>query len=320
MDKKPFSVLVAVVVNQQRWRYLHILQHLTLCFACLYHHVATAAVDSTATTSHTLISHHDLMAIHDGMALIDHVGIRDHAITDSLALLAIHDGIAAEEKAPPVARTPKNTDPLERSNRRVHNLNERFDRAILKPVAKAYRFMVPKFLRRAIANVFRNIAEAPGMANKLAQGKPRAVARGALRFLINSTLGAGGLFDLASRMRLKYEYEDFGQTLAVWGVGSGPYIVLPFFGPNTVRGGVGRVVEIIISPFSVFSGLLAFNLIEQVSVQGLAVISQRVALLSVEFVVTGDKYEFYRNAYLQRRDYLIHDGVPTSDAFLDDDF
>ena len=320
MSKKPFSALAGVSVRQQRWRYLHAFQCLALCFAGSHYHVATASVNHATAISRTIIGHYDIMASYDDVASIDHTSVMGYAIIDLPVLMAIHDGITAKERTTPVAGMSKNVDSFENLNRKVHGFNNRFDKAIFKPAAKAYRFVIPKFFRRGVTNFFRNAAEIPSTANKLAQGKPRAVARGALRFLINSTLGVGGLFDVASRMRLKYEYEDFGQTLAVWGMGSRQYIVLPFVGPSTVRSGIGRIVEIIISPFSIFSGFLAFNLIEQISVRGVELIGQRVALLSVEFVVTGDEYEFYRNAYLQRRDYLIHDGFPATDVFLDDDF
>ncbi len=206
-------------------------------------------------------------------------------------------------------------DPWEASNRRIHAFNSRLDKAILKPLARAYRVLLPGPLKQGVGNFFRNISEIPSTVNKIFQGRPRKAAVGALRFLINSTMGVFGILDVASRMGLRREYEDFDQTLSIWGVPPGPYVVLPFFGPSTVRGAIGRVVDILMNPFS----LLAIEQTERLVLFGANFLNDRAELLSIEFVVTGDEYEFYRNAYLQRRDYLINDGA-VEDPFLEDEF
>lgn len=214
-----------------------------------------------------------------------------------------------------VQAKPTNSDPWEATNRKVHAFNNSLDKAVLKPIARGYRFIMPSLIREGVGNFFRNISEIPGVLNKVMQGRPKKTASGLLRLLVNSTIGVFGIFDLASRMGLKYEYEDFGQTLAVWGMPSGPYTVLPVFGPSTVRTAIGRLVNFFMNPLSIFP----IDDTQVLLLRGVQLVDQRASLLSLEFVVTGDEYEFYRNAYLQRRDYLIHDGL-IEDPFLSDEF
>lgn len=209
----------------------------------------------------------------------------------------------------------KNLDPLEGMNRKVHNVNVALDLVLLRPAAKIARAVTPKPVREGVGNVFRNIGEIPSGANKLLQGKPRAFMRGALRFLVNSTMGVFGIFDVASRIGLQREYEDFGQTLAVWGVPPGPYIVLPFFGPSTIRDGFGRAADIAFNPLT-FTSLDGR---QQIILRGTEIVNQRISLLSFEFAISGNEYEFFRNSYLQRREHLIEDGE-AEDSFLDDEF
>lgn len=214
-----------------------------------------------------------------------------------------------------VTETPKNPDPWEGANRKIHSVNAALDAVFMKPAARVARATTPGFVREGVGNFFRNLGEVPSGANKLLQGRPRAFARGALRFLINSTMGVFGIFDVASRMGLKREHEDFGQTLALWGAPPGPYVVLPFFGPSTVRDSFGRVTDIVFSPL----GFLSLDPRHQFAIRATDFINQRADLLPFESVVLGDEYEFYRSAYLQRRSYLIEDGE-AEDSFLDDEF
>ncbi|MEK7787875.1 MAG: VacJ family lipoprotein, partial [Chloroflexota bacterium] len=123
-------------------------------------------------------------------------------------------------------------DPLEGFNRAMYTFNDKFDRYLLKPVAKGYRAITPKPVSKSISNFFRNLHDPGIMLNNLLQGKPGQAASDLGRFLVNSTVGIAGLFDVATKWGLQKHNEDFGQTLAVWGVGDGPYLVLPFFGPS----------------------------------------------------------------------------------------
>ncbi len=205
-------------------------------------------------------------------------------------------------------------DPFEGVNRGFQSFNDTTDRFLLKPIAIGYSAVLPNPVERGVANVFSNAADPWVAINQLLQGKPGLSVRDTGRFLLNSTLGVGGLFDVAGRMGLEKHDEDFGQTLAVWGVGQGPYLVVPFWGPSNPRDGIGDIV-----------GSFAYvpRYIDHVPTRNIAlaldVISQRADLLDAERLISGDRYLFIRDAYLQRRDYLINDAV-VEDSFLDDEF
>lgn len=204
-----------------------------------------------------------------------------------------------------------NVDPLEGVNRAVFSFNDGLDRVILKPVAKGYRFITPNFIERGVSNFFSNLSEVGSLVNATLQGKPVQGAKHTGRFLVNSTLGIGGLFDVAKHMNLeKMDREDFGQTLAVWGVDSGPYLVLPFLGSSTVRGGVSIPVNIALDPLTYYPEHAETRL----GLNVLKIIDLRASLLKAEEFISGDRYLFIRDAYLQRREYLINDGE------IEDDF
>jgi phospholipid-binding lipoprotein MlaA len=144
----------------------------------------------------------------------------------------------AEEEAQDNAR-----DPLEGFNRAMYTFNDKFDRYLLKPVAKGYRAIMPKPVSRGISNFFSNLHDPGIMLNNLLQGKPKQAGSDLGRFLVNTTLGIAGLFDVATKMGMEKHNEDFGQTLGKWGVGEGPYLVLPFLGPSNVRDGAALPVD-----------------------------------------------------------------------------
>lgn len=195
-------------------------------------------------------------------------------------------------------------DPWEDFNRRVHDFNMFADRVALRPVTQGYHFVTPRPARRGIRNVFDNVLEIPSAINGLLQGKPGSAARDTGRFLVNSTLGLGGLFDVATPMGLETEgREDFGQTLAVWGFDRGPYLVLPFWGPSTVRDTMGLPVDWVSDPTFHVQHPRTRN-----SVFGMYVLNRRSQLMELEEHLTGDHYSFMRDAYLQHREFLIHDG------------
>ena len=134
-------------------------------------------------------------------------------------------------------------DPLEGFNRAMYTFNDRLDKYALKPLAKGYRAITPTGVRKSVSNFFSNLHEPMVMLNNLLQGKPGQATSDLIRFVVNSTVGIVGLFDVSSKVGLPKHDEDFGQTLAVWGVGDGPYLVLPFFGPSNLRDGPSLVVD-----------------------------------------------------------------------------
>ncbi len=201
-------------------------------------------------------------------------------------------------------------DPFERVNRAVFSFNEVADDYVIKPAAEAYKFVLPEFVRTGVTNFFSNINDVLIAANNLLQGKPSNAASDIGRFLVNSTIGILGFFDVATDMGLDKNREDFGQTLAVWGVGDGPYVVLPFFGPSNVRDTVGLVVDIE-TDFMINTNKL--NSDEKVAVNGLRIINRRADLLDAGQLLEDaafDKYSFLRDGYMQRRRSQIYDGEP----------
>jgi len=198
-------------------------------------------------------------------------------------------------------------DPLEPVNRVVYKLNDLGDTYIMRPVAQGYEAVVPRFLRTGINNFFRNLDEPRNLVNNLLQGKPRAALNDAARIGLNTTLGLGGLLDPATDAGLRRNNEDFGQTLAVWRVPAGPYLVLPLLGPRTVRHGVGTAADWAYHPQR-----LAFEASLQDKLNVLWFVHTRSTLLTVDEQVNRafDEYAFVRDAYLQNREFQIYDGEP----------
>jgi phospholipid-binding lipoprotein MlaA len=207
-------------------------------------------------------------------------------------------------------------DPLEPFNRAMFNFNDKLDRYFLKPVAKGYRAVVPSPARTGISNFFSNLHEPGVMVNDVLQGKFKHAASDLGRFLVNTTIGIYGLFDVATHFGLEQHNEDFGQTLGKWGVGSGPYLVLPFFGSSDFRDAPSLYVDYELYPPS--------HMEEQSTASklyGVEIISTRAQLLEagdiLEQAAGQDPYIFVREAYRQRRRNLIQDGVQTEPAPLD---
>ena len=206
-----------------------------------------------------------------------------------------------------------NVDPWQPLNRKVHGFNNFADRILLKPIAKGYSVVVPKPLQRGFRNLFRNLGEPATSINQVLQGKPGRGASDFGRFLINSTVGLGGLFDPAAGLGLERHQEDFGQTFARWGIARGPYLVVPLRGPASVRAAGGMVLDTFLNPLRFVNDVPVRN-----SLVALSTIDVRAELLSTESLLSGDEYLFIRDAYLQRRDFLISDGAIEEDPFLDD--
>jgi phospholipid-binding lipoprotein MlaA len=228
-----------------------------------------------------------------------------------MVLLAL-GGCAANPRQDAAVDAPleeKSRDPWEGFNRKVFAFNDTLDRYLLKPVARGYRWVTPKPLETGVNNFFDNVAEVPSLLNNALQWKWGKVGNNTGRLLLNTTVGVGGLFDVARHAGLeKLERESFGQTLSHWGVAEGPYVVLPFLGPSTVTDAVALPVEWYSTPIAYIEddgwrwGLVA-----------LGIVHARANLLEAEELMSGDKYTFIREAYLQRREYLIQDGKVTDD-------
>ncbi|MEY3746614.1 MAG: hypothetical protein RL194_73 [Pseudomonadota bacterium] len=209
-----------------------------------------------------------------------------------------------------------NNDPLEGFNRGVYKFNDVADKAVIKPVAGAYKAVLPSPVRSGVNNFFSNLNTFVSAINDLLQFKFDKAAEGAGRFVINSTFGIAGLIDVASMDGIEKRNEDFGQTLGHWGVGSGAYIVLPFLGPSSVRDTTGLVVDTLaFDPISYVDDPATRNVARTVKL-----IDKRAQYLPASDLLDEaalDPYAFMRDAYFQRRNSQIHDGnVP----MLEEDF
>ena len=199
-------------------------------------------------------------------------------------------------------------DPLEPLNRGIYTFNDAVDRAVVKPLAQGYRAVLPQVVQTGISNFFSNLDDITVILNNLLQLKiPQAVSDTG-RFVINSTIGLLGFIDVATHLGLEKHNEDFGQTLGYWGIGNGPYLVLPFLGPSSLRDGIGRWVDARTDPVRWEDHIRTRN---QFLVT--RVINTRARLLDSEKVIDAaaiDRYAFIRDAYLQRRRSLVFDGNP----------
>lgn len=202
-------------------------------------------------------------------------------------------------------------DPWEPLNRKIFVFNETLDKYVLLPTARGYRFVMPDPGEQGVSNFISNIHELTSVANSLLQGRPQNALQSGTRFLVNSTVGLFGLLDVATQMGIEPSTADFDQTLYTWGVGSGPFLMLPLFGPNTVRSSAGFAVDNAYSiPALQDNGEWQnlFGVVEAVDV--------RANLIKADDLVTGDRYIFIRNAYLQRREYFLSGGK-VEDTFSD---
>ena len=200
-------------------------------------------------------------------------------------------------------------DPWEGFNRRVFVFNDTLDQYLLRPAAKGYQFVTPELVETGIGNVFSNLFEIRNVFNDVLQWKWKQAGNDGGRFLVNSTLGVVGIFDLAQHIGMpRSDGEDFGQTLAVWGVQSGPYLVIPFLGPSTLRDGLVKPLDTMADPVSYIDYVPTRN-----SSYGVRLVDDRAGLLKTEDLMSGDRYTFIRDAFLQRRDFVINDGVVADD-------
>jgi phospholipid-binding lipoprotein MlaA len=225
-----------------------------------------------------------------------------------LSLLAL-SGCAATSNNP--------RDPLESVNRAVYHFNDGVDNLIVKPVAIVYKGVVPQIARTGVSNFFSNINDVIVALNNLLQGKFTHAVSDVGRIVVNTTAGLLGVIDVATEIGLEKHNEDFGQTLGWWGLGDGPYLVLPFIGPSSFRDGVGWLADFYSDPVTYVDPSRDRNIL-----WGTRLVSRRTELLDAEEIVKTaalDPYEFIRDAYLQRRRSLVYDGNPPPDKDQDID-
>lgn len=226
-----------------------------------------------------------------------------------LFLLAVLSGCA----------TPHSTqtnDPLQSYNRAMYQFNDTLDTVLLKPIAKGYDAIMLDPLSHAISNIFSNLNDITVVLNDLLQFKFSQAGSDMHRLLVNSTVGVGGIFDVASLSGIEKHHEDFGQTLGHWGVGPGAYIVLPFFGPSTLRDTVGLVGDSVTDAARYIGHVPTRN-----ETFGTRVVDQRAGLFKAEKVLDAaalDEYSYVRDGYLQRRQSLVFDG--NAPEMYDEDF
>ncbi len=212
-------------------------------------------------------------------------------------------------------------DPYEKTNRSLYNFNRGLDKAVVTPATKVYRAVIPTAARNGVSNGFSNLGEPTSFINAVLQGKIKQAFRTVDRFLINTVLGVGGLADHATSLGRPEEDEDFGQTLAVWGVNSGPYLMLPFLGPSTLRDAVGFGVDTVADPIPYArNAALDPSLLQKVEIFGGQTLDLRSRLVDAgaDGVLASslDEYATVKSAYLQRRQSDIYDGAPPAE---DDD-
>ncbi|TQV82897.1 MlaA family lipoprotein [Aliikangiella coralliicola] len=212
---------------------------------------------------------------------------------------------------------PNKDDPWEGWNRGVYKFNKALDTAIAKPVTKGYKAITPDVVEKGVSNIFSNLADVPTMINNLLQGKVTDSASDLGRFVLNTTVGLAGIWDPASKLGLEKHDEDFGQTLGAWGVGSGPYVMLPLVGPSTLRDTAALIVD------------AQMDLINEIDhkrtryeVKVLQMIDGRARLMALEDQLEDatDEYAFIRDVYLQNRRYKVLDGdIPFEEECEEED-
>ncbi len=243
------------------------------------------------------------------------VSKRFFRLASCVACLMLASGCASQQ----TLEQGDTMDPFEPANRAIYRFNEVADKYVARPVAKGYQFITPTVLRTSITNFFDNLTYPIDIVNALLQGKFQQAGLDTSRLVINTTIGVFGFMDPATDVGLVKHDEDFGQTLGTWGVPEGPYIMVPFFGPRTLRSGVGTVADVYASPqFWLFSSSV------QTKVNILWLIHRRSNLIGIDEEVQRafDRYAFVRDAYLQNREYLLYDGDPPEPDFdfeFDDD-
>lgn len=208
-----------------------------------------------------------------------------------------------------------NTDPFESFNRKTHAFNMTLDDWVIRPIAETYDFIIPDFVQIGFSNLFDNLGTPVSAANNLMQLKPLGFVSESSRFILNSTMGIFGLFDVASEFGIPERNEDFGQSLGSLGIESGAYVVIPFFGPSSIRDGISLAPNYYLRP----DLIRLEDSKSDLALNGLSLVNLRAGLLGISDLSGNDQYSFYRDAYLQRREYEIRDGE-LEESLFDDDF
>jgi phospholipid-binding lipoprotein MlaA len=219
-------------------------------------------------------------------------------------------------------RSPSPRDPFEPVNRATFEFNDTADKFVFKPVAEGYRFVLPEVVRTGVRNFFSNLRDPWIAVNQLLQGKVELALSDSWRFIVNSSFGIGGVMDVATDMRLPKHNEDFGQTLGVWGLDTGPYLVIPIWGPSSARDGAGLIADAYaFLPWWIPDWLdLQHRVAWQNSLTALDFVNIRANLLDASNLLEEaalDRYAFVRDAYFQRRRNLIYDGDPPPETGAD---
>ena len=232
-----------------------------------------------------------------------------------LAIFALAAGASGCSSIPADERAE--SDPWESLNRSLFSVNRTIDNVSTKPLAKGYRAIIPDPARKGISNFFSNLVAPRSAINNFLQGKPGHGVSELGRFVINSTIGVGGLFDIATPSGLEEHREDFGQTAAVWGVPDGPYVMLPLLGPQTLRDAVLLPVDVVVDPLFQYN-----NTSIRDKLYVLRLIDLRYKFLAAEKFLedSKDKYVTTRESYLQNREYEVYDGDPPEDDDFFDEF
>ena len=208
-----------------------------------------------------------------------------------------------------------NSDPFESFNRKTHAFNMTLDDWGIRPIAETYDFIIPDFVQIGFSNLFDNLGTPVSAANNLMQLKPLGFVSESSRFILNSTMGIFGLFDVASEFGIPERNEDFGQSLGSLGIESGAYVGIPFFGPSSIRDGISLAPNYYLRP----DLIRLEDSKSDLALNGLSLVNLRAGLLGISDLSGNDQYSFYRDAYLQRREYEIRDGE-LEESLFDDDF
>lgn len=215
-------------------------------------------------------------------------------------------------------------DPWYSWNHGTQTFNDNVDKFVVKPLAQGYEYITPEPVNRGVTNLFSNINDIGVTINDMLQFKLLQGGMDASRFILNTTAGVVGLFDVATSLDLPKHDEDFGQTLGYWGVGSGPYLVLPFFGPSSPRDTVGRIGDALLNPLTYISFMGTAASAATAGSKVVDIADNRADMMRTEKIVDeaaiDDRYDFIKNAYQQHREYLINDGnLPIDELELEED-
>ena len=206
-------------------------------------------------------------------------------------------------------------DPFESVNRKVFAFNDTLDHYALKPIAQGYDAITPQPVQDGVSNFFGNLGEVGNIANGVLQGNPKIVSISLSRFIINTTLGLGGILDPATQLGIASRHEDVGKTLAAWGVRSGPFLMLPILGPSTLRDTAGKPGDWYLSPTRhIHDDYVRWGL------YGVNMVNWRASLLAQEKLLQGDRYTLLRDAWMQRRQFEIDGNQTRQDPFASGDF